>query len=95
MKAGIGFDAESRVGGIKAPTLVLSGDADAIVPAQNSRNLAQQIPGARLRLVRAAVICFSSSSPMNLIEIWLSSQRKTRMTYARIIGTGSYVPEKV
>ena len=51
LKAGIGFDAESRVGGIKAPTLVLSGEADAIVPVQNSRNLAEQIPGARLRLV--------------------------------------------
>ncbi len=51
LKAGIGFDAESRAGGIKAPTLVLSGEADAIVPVQNSRNLAEQIPGARLRLV--------------------------------------------
>ena len=51
LKAGIGFDAESRVGGIKAPTLVFSGEADAIVPVQNSRNLAEQIPGARLRLV--------------------------------------------
>jgi len=30
---------------------VLSGTADAIVPVQNSRNLAQQIPGARLRLI--------------------------------------------
>jgi pimeloyl-ACP methyl ester carboxylesterase len=51
LKAGVGFDAESRVGAINAPTLVLSGDADAIVPVQNSRNLAEQIPSARLRLV--------------------------------------------
>jgi pimeloyl-ACP methyl ester carboxylesterase len=51
LAAGLGFNAELRVGAIKAPTLVLSGDADAIVPAQNSRNLAAQIPGARLRLV--------------------------------------------
>jgi pimeloyl-ACP methyl ester carboxylesterase len=51
LAAGLGFNAELRVGAIKAPTLVLSGDADAIVPAQNSRNLAEQIPGARLRLV--------------------------------------------
>lgn len=52
LKAGLGFNAESRVGDIKVPTLVLSGDADAIVPAQNSRNLAAQIPGAELRLVQ-------------------------------------------
>ena len=51
LKAGVGFDAESRVGAINTPTLVLSGDADAIVPVQNSRNLAEQIPGTRLRLV--------------------------------------------
>jgi pimeloyl-ACP methyl ester carboxylesterase len=51
LKAGIGFDAESRVNAINAPTLVLSGDADKIVPVQNSRNLAQKIPGARLRLI--------------------------------------------
>lgn len=51
LQAGLGFDSEHRVDAIKAPTLVLSGTADAIVPVQNSRNLAQQIPGARLRLI--------------------------------------------
>ena len=51
LQAGLGFDSEQRVDAIKAPTLVLSGTADAIVPVQNSRNLAQQIPGARLRLI--------------------------------------------
>ena len=72
LKAGIGFDAESRVAGIKAPTLVLSGDADAIVPVQNSRNLAQQIPGARLRLVEGGSHLFFIEQPdefnRNLVE---------------------------
>ena len=36
---------------IASPTLVLSGDADVIVPVQNSRNLAAKIPGARLRII--------------------------------------------
>ena len=49
--AAINFDAESRLGDIKSPTLVLSGDADAIVPVQNSRNLAAKIPGAKLHIV--------------------------------------------
>jgi pimeloyl-ACP methyl ester carboxylesterase len=30
---------------------VLSGDADVIVPVQNSRNLAKRIPGARMHIV--------------------------------------------
>jgi pimeloyl-ACP methyl ester carboxylesterase len=49
--AALNFNVESRVKGIRSPTLVLSGNADAIVPAQNSRNLAAKIPGATLRLV--------------------------------------------
>jgi pimeloyl-ACP methyl ester carboxylesterase len=50
-EAAVSFDAESRVVGIRRPTLVWSGDADAIVPVQNSRNLAAKIPGAQLRII--------------------------------------------
>jgi pimeloyl-ACP methyl ester carboxylesterase len=50
-QAAISFNAESRVGDIKSPALVLSGDADVIVPVQNSRNLAAKIPGAKLRII--------------------------------------------
>ena len=50
-QAAMSFDAESRVEQIDKPTLVLSGDADVIVPVQNSRNLAAKIPGAELRIV--------------------------------------------
>ena len=49
--AAVGFNAESRVEGIGSPTLVVSGDADAIVPVQNSRNLAAKISGAQLHIV--------------------------------------------
>ena len=63
LKAGLGFDAEFRVAAIKVPTLVLSGDADAIVPVQNSRNLAQQIPGARLRLIEGGSHLFFIERP--------------------------------
>lgn len=51
LQAAVQFNAESRVEAITAPTLVISGDADIIVPVQNSRNLAAKIPGARLRIV--------------------------------------------
>ena len=50
-EAATSFDVETRVGGIRSQTLVLSGDADEIVPVQNSRNLAAKIPGATLRIV--------------------------------------------
>ncbi len=48
LQAAMNFNAEERVEQIGVPTLVLSGDADVIVPVQNSRNLAAVIPGARL-----------------------------------------------
>ena len=49
--AAVAFDAESRLEGIRSATLILSGDADEIVPVQNSRNLAGKIPGAKLHIV--------------------------------------------
>ena len=44
------FNVESRLSEIKSPTLVLSGDADVIVPAK-LRNLAAKIPGAQLQII--------------------------------------------
>lgn len=54
LTAAISFDAAGRVGEIAAPTLVLSGDKDTIVPIQNSINLAAAIPNARLEIVEGA-----------------------------------------
>jgi pimeloyl-ACP methyl ester carboxylesterase len=51
LQAAMNFNVESRLSEIKSPTLVLSGDADVIVPVQNSRNLAGKIPGAKLHIV--------------------------------------------
>ncbi|MDQ6785360.1 MAG: alpha/beta hydrolase [Acidobacteriota bacterium] len=46
------FDAELRVREIKAETLILTGDNDAVVPPQNSANLARAIPNARLEIIK-------------------------------------------
>ena len=51
LQAAMSFNTESRLAEIKSPTLVLSGDADVIVPVQNSRNLAAKIPGAQLKMI--------------------------------------------
>jgi pimeloyl-ACP methyl ester carboxylesterase len=36
---------------IKAPTLVITGKEDAVIPAENSRILAEKIPGAKLEIM--------------------------------------------
>ncbi|MDX6692581.1 MAG: hypothetical protein QOF02_184 [Blastocatellia bacterium] len=51
LQAAIVFNTEARVSEIKAPTLVLTGSLDIIVPYVNSLNLAARIPGARLRII--------------------------------------------
>ena len=47
LQAAMSFSAEDRVNSIAAPTLIITGDADTIVPAQNSRNLAAKMPHAQ------------------------------------------------
>lgn len=44
----------SRLGMVLAQTLVLAGDADSVVPCENSRTLAGQIPGAELEIFPGA-----------------------------------------
>lgn len=51
LQAAVGFDGSRRAAEIEAPTLVVTGDSDVIVPPQNSYNLAAAIPGAELRIV--------------------------------------------
>ena len=43
-----GHDTYERLPDIKVPTLVIAGDADRLVPVENSRLLASRIPGAEL-----------------------------------------------
>ncbi len=45
------FNFEDRVGEIENKTLILTGDKDRIVPMQNSKNLAEQIPNSKLEII--------------------------------------------
>jgi 3-oxoadipate enol-lactonase len=45
------FDALDRLGGIKAPTLVVVGEQDLLTPPWVAREVAGRIPGARLEIV--------------------------------------------
>ena len=53
-EAAAGFDTYRRLPQIKVPTLILSGTADQLIPAENSRLLASRIPGAELVLFEGA-----------------------------------------
>ena len=44
----MGHTAGERLSGIAAPTLVLTGTADRLVPPVNSQRIARRIPGAKL-----------------------------------------------
>jgi pimeloyl-ACP methyl ester carboxylesterase len=58
-----GHDTWDSLPRISAPTLVLHGAADAVVPAENGRILAGRIPGARLRLLPGRGHLFFHEAP--------------------------------
>lgn len=47
-RAIVGHDVETRLGEIGAPTLVVAGSEDRLIPPDNSRLLAARVPGAKL-----------------------------------------------
>ncbi len=47
-------DTYGRLPEIKAPTLVIAGDADRVIPVENARILASRIPGAELVILKNA-----------------------------------------
>jgi pimeloyl-ACP methyl ester carboxylesterase len=66
LQAAVAFDASARAGSIRAPTLVITGDEDRIVPRENSANLAAAIPGATLRVVEGGSHVFFIEQPKAL-----------------------------
>jgi pimeloyl-ACP methyl ester carboxylesterase len=63
LQAAVAFDTAARIGRITAPTLVITGDEDVIVPHENSVNLAEAIPGAELRIVEGGSHTFFIERP--------------------------------
>jgi pimeloyl-ACP methyl ester carboxylesterase len=51
-QAVMGHNTYERLPEIKAPTLVISGDADKLIPVENSRIIASRIPGAELIILK-------------------------------------------
>ncbi len=48
------FDTYDRLGQIRAPTLIIHGDQDVLVPTQNAYILHERIPGSKLVIIEAA-----------------------------------------
>jgi 3-oxoadipate enol-lactonase len=59
----MGWEAYSRIAQITAPTLVIQGETDRLVPAANGRLIAERIPGAKLVLIPRASHIFETDQP--------------------------------
>jgi pimeloyl-ACP methyl ester carboxylesterase len=63
---------EARLPTIRAPTTVLAGTADRVVPIRSARRLAQQIPQARLVAIRGGHHLLHQQRPTVLAQVILS-----------------------
>ena len=63
LAAALGHDTGGRLGAIRAPTLVVHGEEDRMVPAANARILANAIPGARTELWPGAGHLYTTDEP--------------------------------
>jgi pimeloyl-ACP methyl ester carboxylesterase len=66
---------EARLSGIRAPTTVVAGTADRIVPIRSARRLTEQIPGARLVALHGTRHLVHQERPGQLAEIILSATK--------------------
>jgi len=76
--AAIGHNCYDRIQGICKPTLILTGDEDALVPPENSETLRSRIPGSRLVHVRGAGHVFFVEDPKGTAEILKAYLLETR-----------------
>ena len=61
-----------RLRTLRMPTLVISGDADRVIPVENSYRLAALIPGARLHVLRGAGHVFPLEREDETVEVLLA-----------------------
>lgn len=59
----LGWDSSGRLSEIAAPTLVIHGESDRLVPPANGRLIAESIPGAKLVMLPAASHIFLTDQP--------------------------------
>ncbi len=59
----ISWESYSRLSGVTAPTLVIHGENDRLVPPGNGKLIAQRIPGAKLVMIPHASHLFTTDQP--------------------------------
>ena len=64
MAAVSAFDAYDRLGGMTAPTLVIHGDADVLIPPANGRLLQERISGSEMVAIPGAGHMFWWEKPL-------------------------------
>ena len=62
------FDSYDRLPQIKSPTLILHGDRDVLVPAENAEILHERIPGSQVRIVPGTGHCFFWEEPEVVVD---------------------------
>ncbi|MFZ5643283.1 MAG: alpha/beta fold hydrolase [Bacillota bacterium] len=65
------FESHSRLGEINTPTLVITGDADILIPPENSKIIAERIPGAKLTVLKGSGHGFTAQEPEIVSDILL------------------------
>jgi 3-oxoadipate enol-lactonase len=63
LAAAAGHDTSARLGEIRAPTLIVHGEQDRMVPVANGERLAARIPGARLKTYPGAGHLYTTDEP--------------------------------
>jgi 3-oxoadipate enol-lactonase len=63
LQAIMGWEAYSRIGQISAPTLVIHGENDRLIPPENARQISARIPGAKLAMLPKASHIFATDQP--------------------------------
>ena len=64
-----GWDSYPRLGDIKAPTLIIHGDDDAIVPCKNAEILHQAIRGSTMHIIKGAGHMFFWEAPEEAVRV--------------------------
>ncbi|MEX2558198.1 MAG: alpha/beta fold hydrolase [Actinomycetota bacterium] len=72
LKAAAAYESRSRLGAVRAPTLVIHGESDRLVPAANGQDLARLIPGAQFELVSGASHNLFTDKPDETVGLILS-----------------------
>lgn len=69
LEAFTAFDVDQRLSSIRAPTMVIIGNKDVLIPPPNSFQIAQDIPGAQMRVIEGAGHIFWISHPEETVAI--------------------------